>query len=173
MELIIGRDHATNRLRVIKGNQYKVFSRMPEMQKDISEKHCRITQINDDKFAVTAIKGVTTVNGLEVRSKEIKLTDEIKLGKSGFVLPLNQVLKSFKSDVSVDPVVLVTTDKKKSGSTLNTTILRLIATAMTILATILSRIMDPTHPAVLITGVLTFFTVIYAIYDAIKNKREQ
>ena len=171
MELIIGRDHSTNRLKVTYGNQFKVFTKMPEMEKDISEKHCRITQINEDEFVVTAMKGVTTVNGLDVVTKQIKLTDEIKLGNSGYVLPLSQVLEGILSGVEVMPLDPPVYQKKRPKS--KTPVLRMIVTALVILSGILSSIIGPTHPVVFIIGVFAFCMIIYAIYDACKDKNSR
>ncbi len=168
MELIIGRDHATNRLKVTNGNQSKVFTTMPEMKKDISENHCSITQINEDEFVVKSLKGTTTVNGLDIETKLIKLTDEIKLGRNGYVLPLNQVLKVLNSDENVKPSNRPAHRNSESKS--NSPILRMIAAAMTVFAGILSSIIGAAHPVVLIIDVIVLFMIIFAIYDACKDK---
>lgn len=102
MTVIVGRDHATNCLKVNNGSSQKVFNDLPKLPMDVSEKHCQITSVGDGVYMLSAIKNVTAVNGIEVSSKKITISDEVKLGNQGYRLPLEKVITWAMTGEDVD-----------------------------------------------------------------------
>lgn len=103
MELIIGRDGPTSRLKVVEGAQVKYIGEPASVHDDVSRQHCQLTFVNDNTFIIKNIKAanVTWVNGVEVQSARIKATDKVQLGPSRrFTLPLAEILKLFQPNIA-------------------------------------------------------------------------
>ncbi len=98
MELIIGRDGATGRLKVVKDNEIKLLGQPSSVPKDVSRQHCRL-MVKGNDMVIHNIKAenVTWVNGLEVNSKQITGTDKVELGPSrGYAINLADLLSLFE-----------------------------------------------------------------------------
>ena len=98
MELIIGRDAATGKLKVVNGSDAKLLGAPSSVPQDVSRQHCRLT-VNGGNINIKNIKAenVTWVNGLEVNSKNVTPVDKIQLGPSrSYTLELDEVLKAFE-----------------------------------------------------------------------------
>ena len=103
MELIIGRDGATSKLKVVKGTQVKLYGAPSSVPMDVSRQHCQVLIDDANKITIKNIKAanVTYVNGLEVQSKNISAHDKVELGASHYLLPLKEILTDFK-EITVD-----------------------------------------------------------------------
>ena len=97
MEIILGRDAATNRIKAVCNGQVKYYGSQGSVPNDVSREHCSIT-INGQNAVVRNIKAtnVTYVNGVEILSKSVTENDRVELGPSRFVLPIKDILKDNK-----------------------------------------------------------------------------
>lgn len=98
MELIIGRDGATGKLKVMKDSETKLLGTPSSVPQDVSRQHCRLS-VTGGNITIKNIKAenVTWVNGLEVNSKNVTPADKIQLGPSrSYTLKLDEVLKAFE-----------------------------------------------------------------------------
>lgn len=97
MEIILGRDAATNRIKTVCNGQVKYYGSQGSVPNDVSREHCSIT-INGLNAVVRNIKAtnVTYVNGVEILSKSVTENDRVELGPSRFVLPIKDILKDNK-----------------------------------------------------------------------------
>ena len=95
MELIIGRDGATAKLKVVDGTEVKLYGEAASVPVDVSRQHCQLTAIDDNTFIIRNIKAanVTWVNGIEVQTKRITREDKVQLGQSRYLLPLDEILE--------------------------------------------------------------------------------
>ena len=91
MELIIGRDGATAKLKVVDGTEVKLYGEAASVPVDVSRQHCQLTAVDDNTFIIRNIKAanVTWVNGIEVQTKRITREDKVQLGQSRYLLPLD------------------------------------------------------------------------------------
>ena len=97
MELIIGRDPTTSKLRVVDGNTgaAKLYGNAGCVPKDVSRQHCEIKISDDGRISIKNLKAenITYVNGLEVLAKNISETDTVQIGHSKFAVDLPMILK--------------------------------------------------------------------------------
>lgn len=108
MELIIGRDAATSKLKVIMGTQTKLLGNAASVPMGVSRQHCQINiDGNGTGMTITNLKvaNVTYVNGTEVLSKSISPQSKIELGQERYPLPLSDILEWVRTR-SVDLTVL-------------------------------------------------------------------
>ena len=98
MELVIGRDGATAKLKVVNGTQVSLFGEPASVPADVSRQHCQLTAIDDNTFVIKNIKAanVTWVNGVEVQTKKISKDDVVMLGQSKYILPLVDILDQMR-----------------------------------------------------------------------------
>ncbi len=95
MELIIGRDAATSKLKVVDSQTgaFKLYGAAGSVPMDVSRKHCEIKVSDDGKISIRNLKAenITYVNDMEVLAKNIVQTDTVTIGKSKFILNLKQI----------------------------------------------------------------------------------
>lgn len=105
IQLTIGRDQDTSKLRVVFGKQFKLFGKDGSVPLSVSRQHCRIDYDADsDSFTITNIKpgeNTTSVNGLTIQSKALKETDSVTLGPDGYRLPLADIMAAVPRPVSI------------------------------------------------------------------------
>ena len=96
MELIIGRDVSTSRLRITMGQQSKTFGGVGSVPMTVSRQHCSLTINPDGSYRITNLKpqNVTFVNEVEIMAKTIMEKDKIELGPSKFLVSWDWI-KSF------------------------------------------------------------------------------
>lgn len=97
MEIILGRDAATNRIKALCNGQVKYYGSQGSVPNDVSREHCSIT-INDKTVVIKNIKAtnVTYVNGVDISSKSVTDNDKVELGQSRYVLPIKDILNDNK-----------------------------------------------------------------------------
>lgn len=109
MELIIGRDAATSKLRVVdaKTGAVKLYGQAGSVPMDVSRQHCEINVSNSGQISVKNLKAenITYVNGLEVLEKKLSKTDMLQLGRSRFTVDLSTILNSqLPKEVDIRPL---------------------------------------------------------------------
>lgn len=103
MELIIGRDKETSRLKVVDGTQVTMIGAPASVHDDVSRQHCLLTVLSENELVIKNIKAanVTWVNGVEVQSKRITASDKVQLGPSRrYTLPLAEILEKCKPNIA-------------------------------------------------------------------------
>ena len=104
MDLIIGRDAATSKLKVEnkQTGSVKLYGNPGSVPMDVSRQHCEIKVSNNGVINIQNIKAanVTYVNGVEVLSKNISQTDTVQLGQSRFLLDVSTILKNMVPQVA-------------------------------------------------------------------------
>lgn len=117
IQLTIGRDQETAKLRVVFGKQFKLFGKEGSVPMSVSRQHCRIDYDADsDSFSITNLKpgeNTTSVNGLTIQSKALKETDSVTLGSDGYCLPLADIIAAVPRPVSIAPLEAVWNDYKE------------------------------------------------------------
>ena len=105
MEIIIGRDSSTSKLKVTTGQQNHLIGENGTVPMDVSRQHCQLIVQEETNIIIKNIKAanVTYVNGTEVQSKKISVDDKVELGISRYLLPLSEILKlSMKKQVDIE-----------------------------------------------------------------------
>ena len=104
MNIIIGRDAATSRLKVTDGNSgsSKLFGNAGSVPQDVSRQHCEVTISDDGKITIKNLKvtNITYVNGLEVLSKSISKSDTVELGHSRYRIDLSSIITELTPKVA-------------------------------------------------------------------------
>jgi len=88
MEIIIGRDAETSKLKLTEGKQNKTFGANGSVPQSVSRQHCSLTLNDDGSYQLKNLnaQNVTFVNGVPVTSKRVKETDVIEMGNDHFPL---------------------------------------------------------------------------------------
>lgn len=101
MELIIGRESGTSRLRVTVNNQDHFLGNANSVPKSVSRQHCKLTTDGKNNCVIANLKpeNVTYVNGVQVDSKHISVKDRVELGTDRYFLNTDAILKALKVSV--------------------------------------------------------------------------
>ena len=185
MELIIGRDGATAKLKVVDGTQVKLYGEAASVPVDVSRQHCQLTAIDDNTFVIKNIKAanVTWVNGIEIQTKRITRDDKVQLGQSRYLLPLNEILEQIKPNI-VDITPLKAIWEKYNSSTLairkrqqTNNLLARIPIFMTMLGGVLIALSEAIRPYSITFTVIALLIMAYGFYrqatDRAIDKQEQ
>lgn len=97
MEIIIGRDAATNKLKATCDGNVKYYGAHGSVPNDVSREHCSLV-MNRQDAVIRNIKAtnVTYVNGLDITSKQVTETDKVELGVSRYKLPIKEIFADYK-----------------------------------------------------------------------------
>lgn len=89
MEIIIGRDQATQKLNVIADGKSKLYGNNGSVPMDVSRHHVSLKQLRQGQWQIKNLneRNVTFVNGIAIESKTISETDQVELGNSHFLFP--------------------------------------------------------------------------------------
>ena len=185
MELIIGRDGATAKLKVVDGTQVKLYGEAASVPVDVSRQHCQLIAIDDNTFVIKNIKAanVTWVNGIEIQTKRITRDDKVQLGQSRYLLPLNEILEQIKPNI-VDITPLKAIWEKYNSSTLairkrqqTNNLLARIPIFMTMLGGVLIALSEAIRPYSITFTVIALLIMAYGFYrqatDRAIDKQEQ
>ena len=100
MEIIIGRDAATSRLKLTLNSEDTLSGASGSVPATVGEKHCLITFTGDQiQIRNLDINNYTYVNGQMVESKTISKDDKIELGTDRYVLDWKDILAVAPSDI--------------------------------------------------------------------------
>ena len=88
MEMIIGRDSATGRLKAVIGQQPFLGGEQGSVPRSVSRQHCSLIRQEDGKYLLQNLKveNTTYVNGLSVEKKAVTENDRIELGEDHYLL---------------------------------------------------------------------------------------
>ncbi len=185
MELIIGRDGATAKLKVVDGTEVKLYGEAASVPVDVSRQHCQLTAIDDNTFIIRNIKAanVTWVNGIEVQTKRITREDKVQLGQSRYLLPLDEILEQIKPNI-VDISPLKAVWEKYNTSTIairkrqqTNNLLSRIPIFMTMLGGVLIALNEAIRPYSITFTVIALLIMAYGFYrqatDRAIDKQEQ
>jgi len=116
MEIIIGRDPETSKLRLAVGQQSKLFGANGSVPQSVSRQHLSMTINADDTYAIKNLNAmnVTYVNSVQVENKTVSEKDSVELGSDRYLLdwsfitslkpkvadirPLKKVWENFNND---------------------------------------------------------------------------
>ena len=106
MEMIIGRDAETSRLKILVGQKPYMAGERNSVPKTVSRKHCSITQQDGGMFLIKnlEVENITYVNGLPIEKKFVNEKDKIELGPEHYLLNwdiLKKVLPPVKKEVDI------------------------------------------------------------------------
>lgn len=107
MEVIIGRDAETSKLRIsVAGQQSKLLGTNGSVPNSVSRQHCSIVINADNTYRVKNLKAqnVTFVNGTAVESKQVTEKDTVELGADHYVLEWAYILQLKPKVVDIRPL---------------------------------------------------------------------
>ena len=107
MEIIIGRESTSplsigGRLHILTSNKKDYYLGLEgSVPKSVSRQHCKIIIKTDGSMELINLKptNITYINGIEAIRKTISKSDRIELGGGHFVLDLNSVLDTVKTEI--------------------------------------------------------------------------
>lgn len=172
MELTIGRDSGTGKLKVVNGNEAKLLGAPSSVPRDVSRQHCQLT-VAGGNITIRNIKAenVTWVNGLEVNTKQITIADTIELGPSrSYTVPLKEVLDSFQpNEVDIRPLRQVWENYNNGMLAIRkrqqrNNLLARVPIAFTMLGTVVSAISESIRPFSIAFTVIALVIMLYGFY---------
>lgn len=88
MEIIVGRDQQTRKLRVSVDGKQGLYGQPNSVPLEVSRQHLSLTDKGDGKWQINNLndQNVTYVNGVAIESKVVSEKDKIELGSSRYVL---------------------------------------------------------------------------------------
>lgn len=172
MELIIGRDSNTGKLKVVNGNEVKLVGAPSSVPRDVSRQHCQLS-VTGGNITIKNIKAenVTWVNGLEVNTKQITIADTIELGPSrSYTVPLKEVLDGFEpNEVDIRPLRQVWENYNNGMLAIRkrqqrNNLLARVPIAFTMLGTVVSAISESIRPFSIAFTVIALVIMLYGFY---------
>ena len=179
MKLIIGRDAQTSQLKVVNGSQAKLYGNAGSVPMDVSRQHCELSSTDNKTFVVTNIKAanVTWVNGVQIQSKQIALTDKIELGQSHYQIPLQQILQDSRPvDISglnavwtwYESSLLKIKQRQKANNLLSR-----VPIVFTLLGGLVSAISEDIRPFSIVLTVIALLIMLFGFYRIWTDKSEK
>lgn len=88
MEIIVGRDEKTRKLRVNVDGKQGLYGQPNSVPLEVSRQHLSLTDKGDGKWKIKNLndQNVTYVNGVAIESKAVSEKDKIELGSTRYVL---------------------------------------------------------------------------------------
>lgn len=129
MDIIIGRDQQTRKLRVNVDGKQGLFGQSNSVPLEVSRQHLSLTENGDGKWIIRNLndQNVTYVNGVAIESKVVSEKDKIELGTSRYALqwslfsfpkndivdiyPLKKVWEKYENDL----VEIAETERRKQN----------------------------------------------------------
>ena len=147
MEIIIGRDQATQKLNVIVDGKSKLFGNKGSVPMDVSRHHISLKQLGQGQWQIKNLneRNVTFVNDIAIESKTISETDQVELGNSHFLFPWSALsepkvetvdirpLKKIWDDYNEERINLQITERKFNAARSATGIITMLAIACSII----------------------------------------
>lgn len=179
MKLIIGRDEHTSQLKVNNGTQEKLYGAAGSVPMNVSRKHCELSTTDNKTFIITNINAanVTWVNGIQVQSKQIALTDKIELGPSHYQIPLQLILQDSRpTDISELKKVWIDYENSlleiKRRQKINNLLSR-VPIVFTLLGGLVSAISEDIRPFSVVLTVIALLIMLYGFYRIWTDKSEE
>lgn len=144
MDIIIGRDSDTSKLRLSVDKKIKLLGTEGSVPISVSRQHCSLTVNSDGTFRIKNLKSqnCTFVNGVQVESKIVKEEDVIELGADHYLLNWNFVTEMVPKIVDIsylqyvweqytkDTLALTVKERKANSLRSGTGLLTMIAIAV-------------------------------------------
>ena len=92
VQLLIGRDESTNKLKVTSGNKKTIHHELLSVPHDVRPEHCMLTINGNGTVLLYGLDNLVYVDGIEIASKVINTENQILLGKNDYVLPLSNII---------------------------------------------------------------------------------
>jgi hypothetical protein len=175
MEIIIGRDPDTSRLKLSVGQQAKLFGTNGSVPQSVSRQHCSITVNADGTYKVKNLnaQNQTYFNGVQIESKTVTEKDTIELGADHYLLDWTFVSELTPKIVDIRPLKKVMDDFKKERKAIterqkNNALLARVPIAFTMFGGLLSAIMP--GPITICFTIVAFIIMLYGIYKQKNDK---
>lgn len=171
-ELIIGRDGASAKLKIVNGTQVTLYGEPASVPADVSRQHCQITAIDNNTFLIKNIKAanVTWVNGIEVQTKRITRDDNVQLGQSRYTVPIDKILDQMKPNiVDITPLKEVWEEYNRSNIAIKkrqqtNNLLSRIPIFLTMLGGVLIAVNEAIRPFSILFTVIALLIMAYGFY---------
>ena len=169
MEIILGRDAATSRLKAAVGQQSKLFGANSSVPNSVSRQHCSLVVNPDGSFCVKNLnaQNSTYVNGVQVESKIVTVKDVVEFGSDHYLLNWKFVEELMPKIVDIRPLKKVMDDFKKEKKAItdrqkNNALLARVPIAFTMLGGLLAAVIP--GPITICLTIVAFIITIYGIY---------
>lgn len=176
MEIVIGRDHQTQRLCVTKDGNTRLYGQSSCVPMDVSRQHFSLQKVADGRWLIKNINGqnVTFVNGIAVESKTITEHDKVELGNSHYLFPWEAISEPQAETVDISPLKAVWDKYQQNDIAIrnrqkNTGLLASIPLGFSMLGGIIAGIApDIRELALLLTGI-AFVLFLYGLWKRSKD----
>ena len=176
MEIVIGRDHHTQRLCVTKDGNTRLYGQPGSVPMDVSRRHISLQTIDDSRWRIKNLNGqnVTFVNGIAVESKTITEHDKVELGNSHYLFPWEAISEPKAETVDISPLKAVWDEYQQNDIAIrnrqkNTGLLASIPLGFSMLGGIIAGIApDIRELALLLTGI-AFVLFLYGLWRRSKD----
>lgn len=176
MEIVIGRDHQTQRLCVMKDGNTRLYGQPGSVPMDVSRRHISLQTTDDSRWLIKNLNGqnVTFVNGIAVESKTITEHDKVELGNSHYLFPWNAISEPQAETVDISSLKAVWDEYQQNDIAIrnrqkNTGLLASIPLGFSMLGGIIAGIApDIRELALLLTGI-AFVLFLYGLWRRSKD----
>ena len=176
MEIVIGRDHQTQRLCVTKDGNTRLYGQPGSVPMDVSRRHISLQTADDDRWLIKNLNGqnVTFVNGIAIESKTITEHDKVELGNSRYLFPWKAISEPKVETVDISPLKAVWDEYQQNDIAIrnrqkNTGLLASIPLGFSMLGGIIAGIApDIRELALLLTGI-AFVLFLYGLWKRSKD----
>lgn len=172
MEIIIGRDQTTRKLRVVKDGKAQLYGMPNSVPMDVSRNHVSFQQLASGKWIVKNInsQNVTYVNGIAVESKTVSQNDKIELGASHYLFQWEALREPKIETVDIRPLRQVWDEYNEGNINIrirqkNNGLLASLPIGFTMLGGIVaSMVADEYKPYAYIFTVVAFLVMVYGLF---------
>ena len=186
MEIIIGRDEKTRKLKVAIGQQFVLIGMQDSVPMSVSRQHCSIELHDEEKYLIKNLnkENKTYVNGIPFEQKIVSEKDKIELGPDRYAVDWSALKKAIPNSekmVDIRPLKKVWNDydgfvKKQNKATQNFNNLRSATGMITMAAMVLGVTTGRENPlliplyvlAIVVSGIFT----IIAFRNTSKNQEK-
>ena len=176
MEIVIGRDHQTQRMCVTKDGNTRLYGQPGSVPMDVSRRHISLQTTDDGRWIIKNLNGqnVTFVNGIAVESKTITEHDKVELGNSHYLFPWEAISEPQAETVDISPLKAVWDEYQQNDIAIrnrqkNTGLLASIPLGFSMLGGIIAGIApDIRELALLLTGI-AFVLFLYGLWRRSKD----
>lgn len=182
MEVIIGRDHNSCRLIVVRDGKKQLTGHPGSVPMDVSQQHASFHSEGGDVWMLRNLnpKNITFVNGIQVEQKRIIEKDKVELGASHFLVDWN-IIKGPKVEyVDIRPLQRVWEEYKQTDINIrkrqkNNGILASVPMAISMFGTLVGLLMnrpgmEKFRPIAFAIAAISFCIMLIGIYRRFNDK---
>ena len=106
MEMIVGRDHQTRTLSIIKDGSTILYGQAESVPMDVSRHHFSLQPSDNGRWIIKNLneRNVTFVNGIAIESKTISEQDKIEMGASHYLFPWSALQDPKEETADIRPL---------------------------------------------------------------------